>query len=317
MTPPDTRTESEPPELQVDPGASALGSAADIDADDDAGAGAGKAKKTGKGLGFGAWLAIGWIVTIAVASILAPYLPLADPAEADIDNIGAGPSLNAPLGGDGIGQDVFAQVIFGARASLQVAFYTVLAGFVIGGFFGMIAGYYRGKLDRVLIGVFDIMLSFPQIVLALAILAFLGQGLFNVVLALTIVTVPILARITRANTLSWAQREFVLAARVVGTRDRRIMWRGLLPNVLPAMLSIAFLAVAIVIVAEGTLALLGVGVRSEYNSWGNLIALARTDLEDAPMGVFGPAGAIFLTVLALNYLGDVIRNRFDVRGSAL
>lgn len=303
------------PEIDLDPGAAATGAAADVDAapsDDPT-----KKRKLGGRFGIAAWLAIAWLVGILGLSLLAPYLPLPDPDESRVDMLDQGPSFSALLGTDSVGHDVFAQTIFGARTSLQVAFMAVIAGVVIGGFLGMISGYYRGRLEAVLIGGFDIMLAFPQLVLALSIVAFLGQSVINVVLALTIVSVPILARITRANTLSWAQREFVLAARTLGAKDTRIMWRELLPNVAPAMASIALLGVAIVIVAEGGLALLGVGVISEYDSWGNLIAVSRNDIDSAPMGVFGPSLAIFLTVLALNYLGDVVRSAFDVRGSAL
>ena len=169
-----------------------------------------------------------------------------------------------------------------------------------------------------MVNAFDVMLAFPQLVLALAIVAFLGATARNVILAITIVSVPILGRIARANTLTWSQREFVLAARTLGAKNLRIMFREVLPNVVPAMLSIALLGVAVAIVAEGGLSLLGVGVQSEYGSWGVLIATNRPEIEQgAPWAVFGPSGAIFLTVLALNYLGDVVRARFDVRGSAL
>jgi peptide/nickel transport system permease protein len=137
------------------------------------------------------------------------------------------------------------------------------------------------------------------------------------ILALGIVSIPVLGRISRATTLTWAQREFVLAARAMGQRDRSIMWGEVLPNVLPAMFSIALLGVAVVIVAEGGLSVLGVGVQLPTPSWGNMIAEGRGDLRDAPHVVLIPTIVIFLTVLALNYLGDVVRARFDVRESAL
>ena len=137
------------------------------------------------------------------------------------------------------------------------------------------------------------------------------------ILALGIVSIPLLARITRANTLAWSQREFVQAARAMGAKNRQIMFGEVLPNVLPAMFSIALLSIAIVIVAEGGLSLLGVGVQLPTPSWGNILSEGRSDLRDSPYLVMIPTIVIFLTVLSLNYLGDVVRARFDVRESAL
>jgi peptide/nickel transport system permease protein len=203
----------------------------------------------------------------------------------------------------------------------------VLIGLVVGGLAGLIAGYFRGRLDTVLTGTFDILLAFPSLVLALSLVSFLRaepeagtKGLDTeqiVIIALGIVSIPILARITRANTLTWAQREFVLAARAQGAKHSRILFREVLPNVLPAMFSIALLGIAVAIIAEGGLSLLGVGVELPKPSWGNMIAEGRGSLRNSPHIVFIPSIAIFLTVLALNYMGDVIRTRFDVRESAL
>jgi peptide/nickel transport system permease protein len=131
------------------------------------------------------------------------------------------------------------------------------------------------------------------------------------------VSIPLLGRITRASALSWSQREFVLAARAQGAKSRRIMIREVLPNVLPAMFSIALLGIAVAIVAEGTLAILGVGVKPPTPSWGNIIALERGNLNSSPHMVFEPAILIFLTVLALNFLGDVVREQLDVREAGI
>ena len=278
-----------------------------------------------KRLGVGAWLAIGWLVLVVGAAILAPVLPLDDPQQ----TVGAitrqGPGNGHLLGGDGIGRDVFARLVFGARASLVVSTCAVLMGMLFGGALGLIAGYFRGRLDSILTNIFNVLLAIPQLVLALALIAVFAneptvtatRREFWLVMSLGIVSIPILGRITRANTLAWAQREFVLAARAMGAKSRRILLRDVLPNVLPAMFSIALLGIAVVIVAEGGLSVLGVGVKLPTPSWGNMIAEGRTELQDAPHIVFAPAAAIFFTVLALNYLGDVVRARFDVRESAL
>ena len=287
----------------------------------------GKAKR--RPLGFGAWLSILWLGLIILLAVLAPVLPIDDPNQSFGEIARQGPGAEGHiLGGDAIGRDMLSRVIHGARASLAVAFAAVASALIVGGVFGLIAGYFRGALDTVLTGLFDIMLAFPALVLALSLVAFLrgdpqagsGAGLpteLVLIIALGIVSVPILARITRANTLTWSQREFVLAARAQGAKNSRIIVREVLPNVLPAMFSIALLGVAVAIIAEGGLSLLNVGVELPTPSWGNIIAEGRSQLRRAPHIVFIPAIAIFLTVLALNYLGDTIRNRFDVRESAL
>jgi peptide/nickel transport system permease protein len=278
-----------------------------------------------KRLGIGAWLAMGWLTAVVAGAILAPWLPIGDPQKSIASIARQGSSPGHLLGGDGIGRDVLARLVWGGRASLLVSGSAVLMGLVAGGSLGLIAGYFRGRLDTVLTNMFNVLLAIPPLVLALALVAVFAsdprgsssQREFWLVMSLGIVSIPILGRITRANTLAWAQREFVLAARAMGAKNRRILIRDVLPNVLPAMFSIALLGVAVTIVAEGGLSVLGVGVKLPTPSWGNMIAEGRTDLNDAPHIVFAPAGVIFLTVLSLNYLGDVVRARFDVRESAL
>jgi peptide/nickel transport system permease protein len=196
---------------------------------------------------------------------------------------------------------------------------------LVGGSLGLLAGYYRGRVATFLVGLFDTLLSFPALILALTLVTVFATGegtsttrrMVVLILALGVVSIPLLGRISRATTLTWAQREFVMAARAMGQRDRTIMIGEVLPNVLPAMFSLSLLSVAIVIVAEGGLSVLGVGVMLPTPSWGNIIAEGRGDLRDAAHIVIIPTIVIFLTVLALNYLGDVVRARFDVRESAL
>jgi peptide/nickel transport system permease protein len=278
-----------------------------------------------KRLGVGGVLAIGWIVFVVLAALLAPVLPLDDP-NASVDFAREGPSADHWFGTDGIGRDLFSRVIWGGRMSLLVGTSAVVLGLVIGGLLGLVAGYFRGRLESVLVGLFDVMLAIPQLVFALALVAVLAND-FDVsssrrtvvlIVSLGIVSIPILARITRANTLTWSQREFVLAGRAMGARNRRILVRDVLPNVLPAMFSITLLGIAVVIVAEGGLSLLGVGVLLPTPSWGNIISEGRDSLNlGAAHIIIFAALFIFLTVLALNYLGDVVRARFDVRESAL
>jgi peptide/nickel transport system permease protein len=290
-------------------------------------------RRTKTGLGFAAWLSIGWIALVVGLAILAPVLPLDDPKASVTDIARRGPLADAGtapghlLGGDFNGRDMLSRLIWGGRTTLLIATTAVIIGLVFGGLLGLIGGYFRGKVDVVVSLVLDVLLSIPAVILALALVTILrtqpgtkGGGLdpeVALILALGFVAIPVLGRITRASTLSWSEREFVLAARAQGAKRRRIITREVLPNVLPAMMSIALLSIAVAIVAEGTLAILGASVETDTPTWGNMIAIGRNNLQRAPHIVFEPALMIFFTVLALNMLGDVVRSRLDVREGGL
>ncbi len=288
-------------------------------------------KAKSKRLGIVGWFAIGWlfiVLVMAVAPGIFPVPELTERSREAIVNDTLGPQAGHWLGLDQSGYDMLTKVIHGTRASMIVSVGAITFSLVIGGFLGLIAGYFKGKLDTVLTGMFNVMLAMPALVLALTLATVFaseagvgyGRRVFVVTMAIGIVSIPIIGRITRGNTLAWSEREFVLAARLLGTKTHRIIWREVLPNVLPAMMSIALLGIGVAIVAEGGLALLGVGVPAAIDSpsWGNLIATLRSQLFlGRPWGVFAPSMAIFFTVLSLNYLGDVIRARFDVRESVL
>ena len=255
----------------------------------------------GLGIGIGAWLAIIWLVLLIVLAATAPLLPLDDPVnDATPAQRLEGPSVDHPMGLDGSGRDVMSRVIWGARNSLFIGAVSVGAGLLIGGFLGLVAGYFKGRIGGLIGGALDVLLAFPQLVLALA-----------------IVSIPVLARIARASTLSWSEREFVLASRAQGAKHARVMRREVLPNILPAMFSIALLGIAVVIVAEGGLAIIGAGVNPEVVTWGNVIVTGQSDLQEAPHIVMSVSIVVFFTVLSLNFLGDVVRARFDVRESSL
>jgi peptide/nickel transport system permease protein len=277
-------------------------------------------------LGVFGWFSLLWLGGLTLLALLAPILPLKDPDHSYLEIVREPPiQPDHLLGGDGSGRDMLSRVIWGARTSLTISVSAVLLGLLVGGLLGLVAGYHRGRLDAALTTLFNVLLSIPALVLSLSLVAVFansdesvsnGRKLAVLIAALAIVTVPILGRITRASALAWSGREFVKAAEVLGAGHGRIMLREVLPNVAPAIMSIALLGVAVAIVAEGSLALLGVGV-TEVPSWGNMIALGRSDLARAPHIVAIPSIAIFCTVLALNYLGDVVRARFDVREAAL
>ena len=282
-----------------------------------------------KKLGVGAWLAIGWIVGLGVLAIIAPWIGIPDPTKTFPAFARSGPSAAHWLGNDGLGRDLLSRIIYGTRASYIVGFGAVAFGLLIGGFLGLVVGFFRGRVDAIITPLMTVLLAIPQFVLALSLVTVLatpqkaGQAinpsvrLGVVVLGLGIVSIPILGRITRANTLAWSEREFVLAARAMGAKKFRIMFREVLPNVLPAMLSIALLGVGIAIVAEGGLALFGAGVQLPTPSWGNIIATDKDQLARSPHIILITSMVIFLTVMALNYLGDVVVERFDVRESVL
>ncbi|MCB0970090.1 MAG: ABC transporter permease [Acidimicrobiales bacterium] len=282
-----------------------------------------------KPLGIGAWVCIGWLAIIVFSAVFADLLPLSDPAsEVTIPRLGPFQSGDAILGADANGRDMLARVIYGARTSLIIASASVAIGFFVGGILGLLAGYFRNWAGNALVSLFDILLAIPQLVLALSLVSVLKGDptqdggfklpiVLTIVVALGIVSIPLLARITRASTLAWSKREFVTAARAQGATHGRILFREVLPNVLPAMVSIALLGMAIAIVAEGGLAILGASVEAPTSTWGTMISQGKSDLQDAPFIVWIPIFAVFMTAAALNYLGDVIRDRFDVRESAL
>jgi peptide/nickel transport system permease protein len=289
-----------------------------------------------KGIGLGGWLALLWLGGLVVFAILVPWLGfIKKPNTIDVLNTDVGPFQISShiLGTDDNGRDMLSLLLWGARSSLVVGFGAIGFGMVVGGLLGLIAGYFRGRLDTLLTGLFNVLLAIPQLVLALALVTVFandtidrqgqphpvapGRRILVLIFALGVVSIPVLARITRANTLAWSQREFVMAARAQGAKHLRIMFREVLPNVLPAMFSIALLGVAVVIVAEGGLSLLGIGVHEPSVSLGQLIALNRGNLQQYPYQVFEPIAMIFFTVLSLNYLGDVVRARFDVREAGI
>jgi peptide/nickel transport system permease protein len=260
-------------------------------------------------------------------------LPLDDPKDVTTAIARRGPFADAGtasghlLGGDFNGRDMLSRLAWGGRTTLVVATAAVLIGLVLGGALGLLGGYFRGKVDVVVSLLLDVLLAIPAVILALALVTILrtqpgatSGGIdpeLALILAIGAVSIPVLGRITRASTLSWSQREFVTAARAQGATHRRVIIREVLPNVLPAMYSIALLSIAVAIVAEGTLAILGASVEPDTPTWGNMIAIGRIQLQRAPHIVFEPALMIFFTVLALNFLGDAIRALFDVREGAL
>ena len=274
-----------------------------------------------RGLGVGFWLSISWLAFIALLAVLAPWLPLKDPGENYLvrgERPPYSPSLTHWFGTDQDARDVFARTVFGARTSLVIGFVAIAFGMAFGGTLGILSGYFRGWTDRIASVVMLILLSFPSLILAILITALLDRGLFTIAVTLGILAIAPVGRLARASTMTFAERDFVTAARAVGARHRRIIVRELLPNVVIPMAALSLLGMAIAIVAEGGLAFLGLSV-DEGVTWGKLILLGAgtRDLERAPWISFGPIAMLFLTVLALNYAGDRLRDHFDVKEIAL
>lgn len=229
----------------------------------------------------------------------------------------ATPSSVHPLGTDTQARDNLARLVAGARVAMIAGVVTIAIGVIIGGAIGLVAGYFRGKIETVLMAVVDIMLAFPTLVLALAIVTILGRGLTNACIAITVVAIPGFARLTRANTLAFAEREFVTAARVMGAKHFRIMTKEILPNVILPVLAFAFVAIAIAIVAEGALAFLSLSVKDPNASWGQMINDGRAALEKNAQVSLIPSITMFITVLCFNLLGEKFRQIFNVKDSAL
>ena len=263
------------------------------------------------------WLALGWIGLIVLAAALADVLPLPSPTDMDMLERRALPSAAHWLGTDRLGRDMLARLIHGARISLTVAILAPLIGLVIGGALGILAGYFRGHLETLVVGGVDVLLAFPPLVLALAITAYLGQTVANLTYVIGILSIPAFTRVARAATLSLAKREFILAARAMGATEIRILLRELLPNVILPLMAFFLLAVAVTIVVEGALSFLGLGVPPPAPSWGGMIGEGRESLEVAPRIAFLPALFMFVTVLSFNVVGDTLRVLTDPRQGAL
>jgi peptide/nickel transport system permease protein len=296
----------------------------------------GEAQREEKKLGLAFWLCAGWMTTLVLVAIIAPFITTDDPSaiveilDDPNSGISSDPVNNQPnqemgsfdtghiLGTDGLGRDLLSRVIWGGRVSLTVGTTAIAFGLTVGGFIGLVAGYFRGRLETFLMAIMDILLAFPALVLALAIVTFTDQKTVPIIsLAIGIVGIPPLARLVRANTLVYSQREFVMAARTVGAKSSRIIWREIVPNVARAAFSFAIIGIAVAIVAEGGLAFVGVSVPLPRPTWGTMINEGRGDLEDYPWITMVPATVLFLTVMALNFAGDRLRSFFDVREGAL
>lgn len=267
-------------------------------------------------------LSVFWLVFLVVVTVLGKIfgesLPLlVDPNARDADKIAAGPSWSNLMGNASFGQDILSQVVDGAWISLVVGLSVTFVGILVGGAMGLVAGYYRGKVDSLVRLIINVTLSIPALLLVIFIVTIRGQELIWVISALSLLAIPALARIVRASTLQVADREYVKAAEVLGVKRSAILFREVLPNVLPSMISFAFLTTGIIIVVEGTLSFLGLSVKPPTITWGKIIAEGRIKFEETPHMVIMPSLVIFFTVLALNVVGDQLLKRYDIREAGI
>lgn len=262
-------------------------------------------------------LAAAGVVLVAVFvifALFAPWLAPQDPARIDLPSRLQPPSSAHWFGTDELGRDIFSRVIFGARISMLVGVSVVAGSLLLGTIVGSLAGYYGGHLDKfVNVIVMNAFLSFPGILLAIAFVAFLGPGIFNLILALVIGGWVGYARLVRAQVLAAREREYVEAARALGASDLRIVVRHILPNIMQPVIVQAAIGMAGAVLAEATMSFLGLGVPPPTASWGSMLNDGRSHLFDSPHLVLFPAAAVMLAVLSFNFIGDALRDYLDPR----
>ncbi|MDB4444173.1 ABC transporter permease [bacterium] len=253
------------------------------------------------------------ILIVILTSIFVPYLPTRDPVLVDLPNRLKPPSTEHLFGTDIYGRDVFSRVLWGGRISMLVGVLSVALSSLVGVVLGLISGYYGKILDIVIMRITDILLSFPALLLAMAICAALGSSLWNVIIAISIVAVPRFARLVRGSTLSVREEDFVEAARALGQKPIKIIVFHILPNVISPILVMVTLSIPAAIITEASLSFLGLGVMPPTPTWGNMISEGKMYLQNAPWIAIFSGTAIVLVVLAFNFVGDAARDAFDPR----
>lgn len=257
----------------------------------------------------GAGIVVFFIIIAILAPVIAPY----GVNEQVLSNRNAPPSADHWFGTDDFGRDILSRVMFGARISLWVGFVAVMGSIVIGCFLGVIAGYYGRWIDTLISRIFDIMLAFPSILLAIAVVAVLGPSLQNALIAIALINVPNFGRLIRSKVLSVKQEEYIMAAKAIGMSDARILFHHVLPNSLAPIIVQGTLAIATAIIEAAALGFLGMGAQPPEPEWGKMLADSRQYIIQAPWTVLFPGVAIMLTVLGFNLMGDGLRDALDPR----
>jgi glutathione transport system permease protein len=253
-----------------------------------------------------------FVAMLVVFAILAPWIVPYDAENYfDYDSLNALPSLKHLFGVDPLGRDIFSRILVGARISLTAGFVSVAVGALIGTALGLVAGYYEGWWDRLIMRLCDVLFAFPGILLAIGIVAILGGGMINVIVAVSIFSIPTFARLVRGNTLSLKHLTYVEAARSIGASDRTIILRHIFPGTIAAVVVYFSLRIGTSIITAASLSFIGMGAQPPTPEWGAMLNEARSDMMTSPHVAIFPSVAIFLTVLAFNLLGDGLRDALD------
>jgi glutathione transport system permease protein len=253
-----------------------------------------------------------FVILLVVVAIAAPWIvPYDAETYFDYDQLNARPSLAHWFGVDALGRDILSRILMGARISLAAGFVSVAAGAIVGTLLGLVAGYYEGWWDRIIMRVCDVLFAFPGILLAIGIVAILGGGMANVIVAVAVFSIPTFARLVRGNTLALKHLTFVEAVRSVGATDWTIIARHIFPGTIPAVIVYFSLRIGTSIITAASLSFLGMGAQPPTPEWGAMLDAARADMLTAPHEAIFPAIAIFVTVLAFNLLGDALRDALD------
>ncbi len=250
---------------------------------------------------------IAFIVAAAFAPLLAPYGPL----EQDLANNYAGPSLEHPLGTDDLGRDTLSRLFYGSRVSLGIAFTSVVIGVFVGAVLGLIAAYFGGIVDSVIMRVMDVMLALPGILLGIAIVVVLGNGVINTVIAVAIFSVPTFARLVRGSALAVLQLDYVMASRSIGASGLRIVLGHVVPNSLTPLIVQSTLQLGVAILIASGLSFLGLGVQPPNPEWGAMLSKGRELVRSTPVAAFAPGMAITILVLSFSLVGDGLRDALD------
>lgn len=253
------------------------------------------------------------LVLLAVTAVIGPYIVSKDPLAMDLDSLKQPPGSGHVFGTDSKGRDILARVVYGSRISLGIGIIASALSLGIGIFFGLIAGYFGGKIDALLSQVFDIFLAFPSLLLAIGISTVMAPGLASAMLAITLVGWAGFARLVRGITLSLKEQTYIESSRALGASSARILYRHILPNALPLILVAGSLRVGGFILLEAALSFLGLGVQPPTPTWGSMISLNRAYINSAPWMVIFPGLAISITVISFNILGDFLRDKLDPR----
>lgn len=259
------------------------------------------------------YIGIGLMLVIVLGTIFVPFISSYNPNTNDLTQTLQKPSASHWFGTDHLGRDLFTRVLYGGQKSLIIAIVVQLISISIGTLLGLLSGYFSGKTDKVIMAITNIMFSFPGLLFAIAIMAALGPGIFNLILALGIVSWPEICRLVRSQTLSLKEQEFVEGGHALGASVFRILFRYILPNCYGHIAVIATLGMASTILAESSLSFLGLGVQPPDPSWGSMVNQGKDYMFNAPWYLFIPGAVMFIVILGINLVGDVFRDYFDPR----